>query len=206
MKIRLLFLFLAISIGTARAQIPVTDGANITQSIVNSTQQLVQNTTTASNMIKNFQETVRIYQQGKEYYDALKAVHNLVKDARKVQKIILMTGEISDIYVNAYQTMLSDKNYSVEELAAIGFGYTRLLQESTDVLLELKTAINANGLSMSDKERIDLIDRVYNSISEYKNLVSYYTRKNISISYLRSAKLNEIDRFLSMYNTKDRYW
>lgn len=58
---------------------------------------------------KEFQETVKIYQQGKDYYDALKSVHNLVKDARKVQKSILLIGEISDIYVNSFQKMLSDE-------------------------------------------------------------------------------------------------
>lgn len=52
-----------------KAQIPVTDGANIAQSIVNSVQQLMQTSTTAQNMIKNFEETVKIYQQGKRYYD-----------------------------------------------------------------------------------------------------------------------------------------
>ena len=28
-------------------------------------------------MVSNFQETVKIYQQGKKYYDALKSVNNL---------------------------------------------------------------------------------------------------------------------------------
>ena len=42
----------------------------------------------------NFQETVKIYKQGKEYYDGLRKVKNLVRDARKVQQTILM-GEIS---------------------------------------------------------------------------------------------------------------
>ena len=82
------------------------------------------------NMIKNFQETVKIYQQGKEYYDRLKSVHNLVKDARKVQKSILLIGEISDIYVNSFQKMLSDENYTPDELSAIAYGYTCLLYTS----------------------------------------------------------------------------
>ena len=52
-----------------------------------------------SNMIRRWvlsllQETVKIYQQGKKYYDALKSVHNLVKDARKVQQTVLLVGEI----------------------------------------------------------------------------------------------------------------
>lgn len=208
MKIKIfLFIILFVLAGHTRAQIPVTDAANISQSIFNSSQEIVQSTTTASNMIKNFQETVKIYKQGKEYYDALKSVSNLVKDARKVQKTILLVGEITDIYINSYQKILSDKNFSVDELTAIGCGYAQLLKESTDILLELKSVINVNGLSMNDRERLDIIDRVYNSVLEYRNLTNYYAQKNISVAYLRAAKKNEMDRFLSMYGTSDdRYW
>ena len=153
------------------------------------------------------QETVKIYQQGKEYYDALKSVHNLVKDARKVQKSILLIGEISDIYVNSFQKMLSDENYTPDELSAIAYGYTQLLQESSDVLEEMKSVVNINGLSMSDKERMDVIDRTYNAIRNYWDLVSYYTRKNISVSYLRAKKKKDTDRVMALYGSADeRYW
>mgnify|MGYP002548661050 CR=1 FL=1 len=192
---------------SAKAQIPVTDGANITQSIINSVQQIMQTSTTAQNMIKNFEETVKIYQQSKKYYDALKSVSNLVKDARKVQKVILMVGEISDIFVNSFQRMLTDKNYTARELEAISFGYTRLLQEATDLLLELKNIVNITSLSMTDKERFDLIDRVYRDVRHYRDLVNYYTRKNISVSYLRAREKNDTDRVLKLYGTSDeRYW
>ena len=67
-----------------------------------------------------------IRDRGKKYYDALKSVNNLVKDARKVQQTILMVGDITDIYINNYQKMMHDDNFSVEELSAIGFGYTKL--------------------------------------------------------------------------------
>lgn len=49
----------------------------------------------------------------------LKAVNNLVKDARKVQQTILMIGDISDVYVNSFQKMMNDPHYSVEELGAM---------------------------------------------------------------------------------------
>ena len=89
-----------------RAQWVVSDPSNLAQGIVNTTKQIIQTSSTASNMIKNFQETVKIYEQGKKYYDALKSVNNLVKDARKVQKTILMIGEISDTYVVSFQKMM----------------------------------------------------------------------------------------------------
>lgn len=137
----------------------------------------------------------------------LKSVHNLVKDARKVQKSILLIGEISDIYVNSFQKMLSDENYTPDELSAIAYGYTQLLQESSDVLEEMKGVVNINGLSMSDKERMDVIDRTYNSIRNYRDLVSYYTRKNISVSYLRAKKKKDTDRVMALYGSADeRYW
>ena len=159
------------------------------------------------NMINNFKETVKIYEQGKRYYDALKSVHDLVKGARKVQQTILLVGDISDIYVTNFNTMMGDPNFTVEELSAIAFGYNRLLEESSNLLLDLKEVTTATGLSMTDKERLDIINRIYGEVLEYKNLTWYYTRKNIGISYLRSKKKGDSQRVLALYGTHDqRYW
>jgi hypothetical protein len=190
-----------------RAQFIVADPAHIATSIVNSINQIVETSTTASNMINNFKEVQKVYNQGKEYYDKLKAIHDLVKDAKKVRDAILIVGEIGDIYVNSFQKMLSDPNFRYEELIAIANGYTILMQESTDMLLELKDVVNANGLSMTDHERMDIINYVYDRLKNHRNLVSYYTRKNISISYLQAKKAGETDRVVALYGSaEDRYW
>lgn len=192
---------------SSKAQFVTFDPTNLVQSIVNTTNQVVQTSTTATNMVNNFKETVKLYEQGKKYYDALKSVNNLVKDAKKVQQTILMVGDISDIYINNFQKMLSDKNYTVEELGAIAFGYAKLLEQSGDLLAELKAVVNAGGLSMTDKERMDIIDRTYNSVRKYRNLVSYYTRKNISVSYLRSQRNGDSNRVMALYgNANEKYW
>jgi hypothetical protein len=190
-----------------KAQWVVSDPLNFAQGIVNTTKQIIETSTTAKNMISNFKETVKLYEQGKQYYDALKSVHNLVKDARKVQQTILLVGDISDIYVNSFQKMMADENFSVEELSAIALGYTKLLEESSTMLTELKTVTSANGLSMSDAERMSVIDRIYTQVREYKNLVQYYTNKNISVSYLRAKKKNDTDRIMALYGSpSERYW
>jgi|ERR1035437_117056 hypothetical protein len=193
--------------GKASAQWVVTDPVNLAQGIINTTKQIVEASTTAKNMISSFQETVKIYEQGKKYYDALKSVNSLVKDARQVQQTILLVGEISDIYVTNFQRMLKDPNYSVQELGSIAFGYTKLLEESSGLLNDIKQVVNVNGLSMTDKERMDVINRTYNSVKRYRNLVSYYTNKNIAVSYLRAKKTGDTDRVLALYGTaNDRYW
>jgi ppGpp synthetase/RelA/SpoT-type nucleotidyltranferase len=189
------------------AQFVVTDPANIATSIVNSANQIVQTSSTVTNVVKNFQEVQKLYNQGKEYYDKLKAIHDLVKDAKKVRDAILLVGEIGDIYVNSFQKMLADPHYRYEELITISNGYTILLQESADMLLEMKDVVNVNGLSMTDHERMDIINYVHDRLKNHRNLVSYYTRKNISVSYLRAKKAGDSDRVVALYgNANDRYW
>ena len=193
--------------GRADAQWTVFDPSNLAQSIANTTKNVIQTSKTATNMVKNFQETVKIYEQGKQYYDALKSVNNLIKDARKVQQTILMVGDITDIYVSNFQLMMQDGNFTVEELASIAYGYTKLLEESNDVLTEMKNVVNITTMSLTDKERMDVVDRCYNSMKRYRNLVSYYTNKNISVSYLRARKKNDMDRVMALYGSaNERYW
>ncbi|WP_458252004.1 hypothetical protein, partial [Phocaeicola vulgatus] len=137
----------------------------------------------------------------------LKSVNNLVKDARKVSEIILMVGDVSEIYVTNFQKMLDDENFSPEELDAIAFGYTKLLEESNGVLQDLKQVINVSTLSMTDKERMDVVDDCYASMRRYRNLVNYYTNRNIAVSFLRARKKNDLDRVLKLYgNDTSKYW
>lgn len=206
-KIFMLCVSLVLFAGEMSAQWAVFDPSNLAQGIVNTTRQVVQTTTTAQNMVSNFKETVKIYEQGKQYYDALKSVNNLVKDAKKVQKTILMVGDISDIYVNNFQKMMSDPNYTVEELNAIALGYAKLLEQSNDVLTELKGVVNITTLSLTDKERMEVVDSAYDRMLNYRNLVKYYTNKNIGVSLLRAKKKNDTDRVMSLYgNESERYW
>ncbi len=191
----------------AKSQFVVTDPGNLAQGIINSANEIVQTSSTVSNVIKNFNEVKKVYEQGKEYYDKLKAINNLIKDARKVQQTVLLVGDVSEMYVNNFAKMLNDPNFNPQELASIANGYSALLTESTELLKELKEIITSNGLSLNDKERMDVIDRVYKEVKAYHNLVRYYTNKNISVSYLRAKKQNNTQRVLDLYGTSNqKYW
>jgi hypothetical protein len=206
-KIMMLAVITAFCTLQAKAQFAVIDPANLAQGIVNSVKQIVEMSTTAKNVIDNFKETVKIYEQSKEFYDALKSINNLVKDAKKVQKTVLLVGEISEIYVTSYQKIMNDPYFTEAELMAIGAGYAILLNESVDMLAEVKEIITKNGLSMSDAERMVVIDRVYTEVKNYRDLVSYYTRKTISVSFIRAKKAGDSQRVLELYgNASDRYW
>ena len=209
MKSRLIIMALTLLLSghEVYAQWVVTDPTNFAGNIANTVKEIATASKTVNNTLNNFREVEKIYRQGKEYYDALQKVKTLVSDAYKVKETILMVSDISGIYVNSYNKMLSDKNFTPKELDAIAFGYARLLEESSECLKELKDVVNVTSLSMTDKERMDVIDRVYRDVKEYKGLVNYYTNKNISVSYLRALKAGDTERVLSLYGTaSERYW
>lgn len=192
---------------SAKAQWVVTDPTNLASGILNSANEIVQTSSTVSNVIKNFNEVKKVYEQGKEYYDKLQAINNLVKDARKVQQTVLLVGDVSEMYVTNFGKMMNDPNFKPQELVAIGNGYAALLNESTELLKELKQIVTASSLSLNDKERMDIIDRVYKEVKDYHSLVRYYTNKNISVSYLRAKKKNDAQRVLQLYGTANqKYW
>ena len=192
---------------SAKAQFVVTDPANLASGILNSANEIIQTSSTVSNVVKNFKEVEKVYKQGKEYYDKLQAINNLVKDARKVQQTVLLVGDVSEMYVQNFGRMLNDPNFSARELTTIAKGYSALLGESTELLKELKQIVTSSSLSLSDKERMDIIDRVYKEVKEYHSLVRYYTNKNISVSILRAKKQNSTKRVLELYGTPNqKYW
>ena len=193
--------------GRANAQWVVSDPGNLAQSIINSAKEMVETAGTKANTLNGFLETKKVFEQGKAYYDALKSVHDVVKGGAKVAKSISLVMEISETYVDNYQKMLSDGNYTPEELAAISSGYAMLIDESSDVLQDLKNVVNVTGMSLTDAERLAIIENAYRNLLNYRNLVRYYTNKTISVSYLRARKKNDMDRVTALYgNPNEKYW
>ena len=159
------------------------------------------------NTLDGFKEVEKLYNDTKKYYDALKKVSNLIGDAYKVKECILMVGDISEIYVTSYKKILSNRNFRPSELAAMASGYAKLLEQSGESLKELKSIVKSNVFSMNDHERMQSIDRIYTTLREYRSLVSYYTRKNISVSYVRAREKNNLASVKALYgNTASRYW
>lgn len=199
-----LMAFMTLCTYQVKAQWMVIDPSNLAQNILT----VSKTATTASNVINSFKEMQKIYDQGKQYYDKLESVHNLIKDARKVKETVELVSEISQIYSTNFNKMLSDRNFSVSELEAISTGYAKLLNESGNLLADIKNVVSiSNGLSMTDAERMSIIDEIHAKMVEHRNLVRNFSKKSISVSFIRSQEKGDLARVQSLYgNPSDRYW
>jgi hypothetical protein len=104
--------------------------------------------------------------------------------------------------------MVADPNFTVDELAAISAGYARLMEEGGALITELKNIVtSSNGLSMTDMERMEMIDKIYNRMLGYRNLTRYFTQKSISVSFIRAKAKADTKRVLALYGSpSERYW
>ncbi len=84
-------------------------------------------------------------------------------------------------------------------MASITDGYGKLLRESSRLVDDLNLGAKASTLSLTDKERLDMINATYEKVREHKALVQYFTNKNISVSYLRAKKKNNTQGVLRLY-------
>ena len=206
-KFSLILLAAALFYGTANAQFVVTDPGNFAGNIANSIKEIATASKTVQNTLNSFKEVEKLYGDTKKYYDALKKVNNLIGDAYKVKETLVMVGDITGIYVDAYKRMLSDTNFRPAELTAMASGYARLLELSGESVKELKSIAQSGSFSMNDKERMEMIDRIYEQVKEYKAITSYYTRKNISVSYVRAKKKDDTRRVQELYGMDEhRFW
>lgn len=199
-----LLVFMGLCTFQAKAQWAVIDPSNLAQNILT----VSKTANTATNVINSFKEMQKIYNQGKEYYDKLQSVHNLIKDARKVKETVELVSEISNIYSTNFNKMLTDKNFTHKELEAISNGYSKLLKESGNLLSDIKNIVStSNGLSMTDAERMAIIDQIHTKMVQHRNLVSYFSKKSISISFIRSQESGDMERVRSLYgDPSERYW
>lgn len=206
MKKILFSLLLCVGLCTyqAKAQWAVIDPSNLAQNILT----VSKTASTASNVINSFKEMQKIYTQGKEYYDKLQSVHNLIKDARKVKETVELVSEISQIYSTNFNKMLTDRNFTPAELEGISNGYAKLLKESGNLLSDIKNIVSAsNGLSMTDAERMTVIGEIHTKMVEYRNLTRYFSQKSISVSFIRSQQAGDMERIRSLYgDPSERYW
>ena len=198
-------------IGKASAQWVVSDPGNLAQGIINTTKQIVQTSTTAKNTLDGFMEAQKIFQQGKKYYDALKAVHDVVKGGVKVKKSIELVAEISEIYVRNFQNMLADPtladeavkkfNINIEPDFLMEIGRSAMEPKEAEAIIAAYKKLGYNNVAFSDYLNGKLSPSEVKNVREalLSSLKEAYPEKNKTdlLSRLNTMKLCSKDEYVA---------
>lgn len=150
--VSLLCLLLAFfPVGQASAQWVVHDPTSFWQAIENSIQEV--------------KESSKILEQGKEYYDSLKNIHHLIKNARQVEQCGSMSLRMISDYKTSVTKIASAGYFSAEQIEVYVRQQNRLMSSVAGTLDDLKQILVNTGMSLSDKDRLDAIDTYYGRIA-----------------------------------------
>lgn len=186
MKRGLITMALLIICKISVAQLITFDPNNMLQGIVNSVNQIAETSKTVVGIYKGVEEANKIYEQSKWYYDKLASVNNLIKDGKRVAECVNFVNEMVEIYTTNMSKFVIDKNITPEELANYTKAYNIFLKRSSKSIGELSTVISRTSLTMSDKERMDLIRGVHKELAQLNYASKSLTWRIHSMSKYRA--------------------
>jgi hypothetical protein len=133
------------------------------------------------------------------FLDALLDVSPTVRNYRKVAEIISMQIKLVQQQGDAFARYQGSGNFSSEELGYIGRIYDNLIDESLKNLDELTVVITAGQVRMSDNERIEAIDRIYDDVQEKLLFLNDFNNTTSVLSLQREKEQHDTESMQNVY-------
>lgn len=165
MKSFKIVIMLTCVIGQVHAQFVVTDPGSLAQSILN----YAQHVNTVSNTLEEIEESSKIFEQGKKYYDSLQSVHHLIKDGRKVKDCVTLSMNLINDYNKTRNKISSDSYYTTGQIDVYNRQQSSIMTSVANVIADMNNIVVSTGMSLSDKERLDAIDSYYSRLAALSN-------------------------------------
>ena len=100
------------------------------------------------------------------FLDGLMQVSPAVKNYKRIVDIIDCQARLVKEYKSAFSWFKKSGQFNIKEIDYMGGVYKNLFDKSLHVLDELLMVITANKLRMSDDERFEAIDRIFNDMED----------------------------------------
>ena len=123
------------------------------------------------------------------FLDGLLQVSPAVKKYKRIADIISLQTQLVKEYKSALRKFQSSNLFNETEITYMGNVYTNLFSKSLQNLDELAMVITANKLRMSDDERLNAIDRIFNDISDKIIFLRTFNKENNLLAIQRGREM-----------------
>ena len=153
------------------------------------------------NRVKNIAEGN--YKLHQVFLDGLFAVNPAVRNYKRVADIISYQQMLLKEYRRAYDRFKRDPNFSQDELRYMENVYGYLVKQSLKNLEELAMIVTAAKLRMSDDERIQRIDRIYEDMEDKISFLRYFNNSTQMLAIQRAKEKNDVSVLQKLYQVED---
>lgn len=128
----------------------------------------------------------------KTFLDGLLEVSPAVRKYKRIADILGYQVRIVKEYRSAFNQFKDTRQFTTAEINHIGKVYKNLFNQSLKNLDELAMVITAGRLRMSDDERLQAIDRIYNSITDQYTFLQEFNNQTAVLSVQREKDQMDI--------------
>ena len=129
----------------------------------------------------------------KTFLDGLLQVSPAVRKYKRIADIINIQLRIVKEYKAVFNEFKQNKQFTTTEIKNIGNVYNNLFKESLQQIDELALVITSGKLRMSDDERLQVIDRVYDRITDQFAFLQEFNNNTMVLSIQRTKEQQEIE-------------
>lgn len=152
------------------------------------------------NTVKNLTEGN--FKLHETFLDALLKVSPSVKNYKKVADIIRFQKLIISEYKSAYSRVKTNGLMNKGEIDFIGGVYSGLVDKSLNNLEDLTMVVTSGKLRMSDDERIQAIDRIYDDMQEKLVFLRDFNNQTSVVILQREKEQKDAKAMKAIYGLK----
>ena len=138
----------------------------------------------------------------RDFLDGLLQVSPAVKQYSKVADIIRVQLKLVKESKAALAEFRGSKQFTIAEIEYLGNVYANLLKECLKMLDELAMVVTAGKLRMSDDERLQAIDKIYDEVMEQYTFLNEFNNGTAILSLQREKEKMDIDLMRKVHGLK----
>ena len=123
------------------------------------------------------------------FLDGLMQVSPTVKKYKRIAEIVTYQTQLVKEYKSAFRRFDASNLFNANEIRYMDNVYSNLFKKSLQNLEELTMVITAGKLRMSDDERINAIDRIYNDIADKLVFLRTFNKENNVLAIQRGREM-----------------
>lgn len=133
------------------------------------------------------------------FISGLLKVNPAIKNYKRTVDIIKYQKRIVQEYKSAFKHFKASGIFDSKEIDYLDKVYSRLFKQSVQNLDELITVITSSKLSMSDNERLEAIDRIYEDTEELLLFLKDFNHKAAILAVQRTKEKQDIQTTRKLY-------
>jgi hypothetical protein len=123
------------------------------------------------------------------FLDGLMQVSPAVRKYKKIAEIISYQNQLVKEYKSAFRRFDASNLFNSSEIRYMENVYSNLFNKSLQNLEELTMVITAGKLRMSDDERLNAIDRIYNDMADKLVFLRTFNKENNVLAIQRDREM-----------------